>query len=109
MQITTPLDYNELRSISPKAARQAILQILAANKGNVSATAKLLGVSRKTVYKAMHKKASGNLDDTSRAPKVVHNKTEPEIEAKVIELKQKTNYGPLRLKDELEAVYQISL
>ena len=65
MQITTPLDYNELRSISPKAARQAILQILAANKGNVSATARLLGVIRKTVYKAMHKKASNNLDDTS--------------------------------------------
>ena len=66
MQITTPLDYNELRTISPKAARQAILQILAANKGNVSATARLLGVTRKTVYKALHKKAAGNLEDASQ-------------------------------------------
>ena len=74
MQITTPLDYNELRTISPKAARQAILQILAANKGNVSATARLLGVTRKTVYKALRKKAAGNLEDASRAPKVVPHK-----------------------------------
>lgn len=109
MQITTPLDYNELRTISPKAARQAILQILAANKGNVSATARLLGVTRKTVYKALHKKAAGNLEDASRAPKVVPHKTAQDIEEKVLELKQKTNYGPLRLKEELEAVYQISL
>ena len=106
---TTHLDYEELRNISPKAARQAILQILAGNKGNVSATARLLGITRKTVYKAIHKKALGDLDDTSRAPKVVHNKTGPDIEAKVIELKQKTNYGPLRLKEELAEVFQVSL
>jgi len=93
MQITTPLDYNELRTISPKAARQAILQILAANKGNVSATARLLGVTRKTVYKALRKKAAGNLEDASRAPKVVPHKTAQDIEEKVLELKQKTNYG----------------
>ncbi len=55
------------------------------------------------------KKNAGNLDDTSRAPKVVHNKTPEVIEEKVIKLKKKTNYGPLRLKEELEAVHQISL
>jgi len=109
MQITTPLDYQELRNISPKAARQAILQILKSNERNVSSTARMLGVTRRTVYKAMLKRDAGNLDDASRAPKVVHNKTAKEIEEKVILLKQKTNYGPLRLKEELEAVHQISL
>jgi len=109
MRITTPLDYQELRSISPKAARQAILQILNANNGKVSATARTLGVTRRTVYKAVLKRNAGNLDDASRVPKVVHNKTPKEIEEKVLQLKRKTNYGPLRLKEELEAVYKISL
>ena len=106
MQTTTPLDYQELRRISPKAARQAILQILKSNNGKVSATARMLGITRRTVYKALSKKNAGNLDDTSRAPKVVHNKTPEAIEEKVIKLKKKTNYGPLRLKEELEAVYR---
>ena len=109
MQNTTPLDYQELRSISPKAARQAILQILKANDGKVSETARMLGVTRRTVYKALMKRNAGNLDDACRAPKVVHNKTPQEIEEKVLLLKRKTNYGPLRLKEELEAVYQVSL
>jgi transposase len=109
MRITTPLDYQELRNISPKAARQAILQILKANDGKVNTTASMLGVTRRTVYKALMKRQAGNLDDASRAPKVVHNKTPKEIEEKVLLLKRKTNYGPLRLKEELEAVYKISL
>lgn len=109
MNDITPLDYEELRSISPKAARQAILQILRSNKGNVSQTARMVGITRRTVYKAMSKREGGDLDDDSRAPKVVHNKTPQEIEQKVVTLKAKTNYGPLRLKEELEAVYKISL
>jgi transposase len=109
MRVTTPLDYQELRSISPKAARQAIIQILKGNDGKVSITARILGVTRRTVYKAMAKGKTGNLDDASRAPKVVHNKTSKEIEEKVVLLKSKTNYGPLRLKEELEEVYAIRL
>jgi putative transposase len=109
MPITTPLDYNELRAISPKAARQAILQILKANKGKVTPTARMLGITRATVYKALVKKETGNLDDSSRSPKLVHNKTPVKIEQKVVTLKKRTNYGPLRLQEELWEVYQIKL
>lgn len=109
MQITTPLDYQELRSISPKAARQAVLQILKANRGNVSQTAKLLGITRPTVYKALQKQSTGDLDDASRAPRHVHNKTAQALEDKVLALKRKTNYGPIRLADELDAVYHTVL
>ena len=109
METITPLDYQELRSISPKAARQAILQVLNANNGNVAETARVFGVTRATVYKAITKKESGSLDDTSRAPKTVHNKTSDKIEKQVIKLKKKTNYGPLRLKDELFEVYGLKL
>ena len=53
MRNTTPLDYEELRSISPKVARKAILQILKSNDGKVSNTARMLGVTRRNVYKAL--------------------------------------------------------
>lgn len=56
MQTTTPLDYKELRSISPRAARQTFLQILKANHHNVSQTARMMGITRRTVYKTLEKK-----------------------------------------------------
>jgi gas vesicle protein len=103
------LDYKELRTISPKAARQAILQILASTKGNVKKTADLLHTTRKTIYKALSKQKDKNLDDTSTAPHTTVNKTEDNIEKKVVELKEKTNYGPIRLKDELYEQYAVHL
>lgn len=109
MQITTPLDYQELRTISPKAARQAIIQILKANKGKIAPTAKVFNVTRTTIYKAIAKKEAGDLDDCSRSPHLVHNKTPEQVETKVVKLKKKTNYGPLRLKEELFEVYGIDL
>ena len=103
------LEYNELRKISPRAARQAILQILTGNKGNVAHTAQILHTTRATIYKALKKKKENCLDDRSTAPHRVANKTGDCIEEKVVELKGKTNYGPLRLAEELKAVYQIDL
>ncbi len=103
------LDYRELRTISPKAARQAILQILGSCEGNVSETARILGITRATIYKAIRKQKEEYLDDSSRAPKTVANKTASSIEDKVIKLKRKTNYGPIRLKEELFSQYGITL
>jgi len=103
------LDYQQLRTISPKAARQAILQILRSCDGNVSETARILGITRTTIYKAIRKQREKDLSDSSRVPKRVANKTESSIEEKVILIKQKTNYGPLRIKDELFAQYGITL
>lgn len=103
------LDYQELRTISPKAARQAILQILKSNKGNVTETAQTLTITRATVYKALRKKKGGDLTDSSRSPHNRPNKTASEIEEKVVILKNKTNYGPLRLKSELMETEGITL
>ncbi len=103
------LDYKELRTISPKAARQAIIQILKSTKGNVRETARLLHTTRSTIYKALVKQKEKNLDDISTAPHNVRNKTSLDIESKVVLLKEKTNYGPLRLKDELQEQYEIDL
>jgi len=98
-----------LRTISPQAARRAILQVLKTNSGNVTETARLFNVSRPTIYKAISKQKSGNLDDDSTAPKSVHNKTPEILESLVVDIKAATNYGPLRIKEELFDKYQIDL
>lgn len=95
------LDYKELRGISPKAARRAILQVLKSVDGNVAVAARLLHTTRRTIYKALRKEKGGNLDDSSTAPKSVPNRTSSKIEDKVIEIKRKTRYGPIRIADEL--------
>ena len=109
METGIRLDYKELRSISPKAARQAILQILKSTRGNVAETARLLHTTRPTIYKAVAKQKGKSLNDLSTAPHTVKNKTRGDIESKVVLLKEKTNYGPIRLKDELQEQYRIHL
>jgi len=103
------LDYKELRGISPQAARRAILQVLKSTDGNVASCARLLHTTRKTIYKAVRKKEDGNLDDTKTTPKTVHNRTASDIEDKVIEIKEKTRYGPIRIADELLLQHAIAL
>src|SRR3989344_969188 len=103
------LDYKELREISPKAARRAILQVLKSTKRNVAETARLLHTTRRTIYKTLKKDEEGSLDDCPTAPKRVPNRTDSEIEDKVIEIKKKTRYGPIRIADELEDVHRITL
>lgn len=103
------LDYAELRGISPQAARRAILQILKSTHGNVAKTAKLLHTTRRTIYKTLKKDAHGSLDDSSKAPKTIHNRTKIDIEDKVIVIKKKTRYGPIRIADELKDIYAITL
>ena len=104
----THLDYQELRQISPEAARRAILQVLKAHNGNVTTTAKILSVSRATIYKAIRKNEAGDLKDGSKAPHRVHNKTSVGIEARMLALRDKARYGALRLKEglaELDGVH----
>lgn len=103
------LDYKQLREISPQAARKAILQVLKSTNGNVAQTAKLLHTTRRTVYKAMQRHRSGDLSDITTAPKKVHNRTDKDIEDKVIAIKKQTRYGPIRIADELKTQHNIIL
>ncbi len=103
------LDYQELRTISPRAARQAILQILKSCNGVVAETARILRITRATIYKAQRKAKEENLNDASRAPKRVANKTSADIEERVITIKRKTNFGPVRIQEELAIQYGITL
>lgn len=103
------LDYKELRGISPQAARRAILQVLNSVNGNVAECARLLHTTRRTIYKTLKKEEAGDLDDSSTAPKTVSNKTAKDIEEKVLEIKKKTRYGPIRIADELTEQHGITL
>jgi len=103
------LNYNDLRKTNPKTARKAVLQILESCKGNVAKTAKILQTSRKTVYKVIQKQKTGDLNDKSKAPKIVKNKTSAEIEKKILDIKGKTRFGPKRIARELKRRYQIEI
>ena len=103
------LDYKELRGISPKAARRAILQVLKSVGGNVAECARLMHTTRRTIYKALQKDKTGNLNDYTTAPKSVPNRTAVDIEDKVVEIKRKTRYGPIRIADELFEQHKITL
>ncbi len=98
----THLDYQELRQISPEAARRAILQVLKAHKGNVTAAARILSVSRATIYKAIRKNEGWGFERRFKSAAPGSQQTSAEIEARILELRDKTRYGPVRLKEELE-------
>src|ERR1051326_6089830 len=91
------IDYKKLRSISPQAARQAVLEYLASVKGNVAMTARAFGITRPVVYDIVVKARSGDLGDRPRTPLRQPRKTPASIEERVIALKNTTHLGPKRL------------
>jgi transposase len=91
------IDYKSLRAINPQAARLALLEYLKSNGGNVSEAARVFGVQRRIVYKALKKEKEGSLSDASRRPHVYPRKTSVTVEDAVINAKNKTHLGPKRL------------
>ena len=61
------------------------------------------------MYKAILKDTENNLNDSSHAPHTVHNKTDSKLETRVLQVRKQTGYEPLRIKEELEELEQISL
>lgn len=96
------IDYKMLRTMSPEAAREALLSYLFSNGGNISDCARVFNVTRPIIYKTLKKKQEGNLKDSSRAPHNQPKKTPGDIEDRVIEFKNKTHFGPKRLSRYLE-------
>ena len=97
----TRIDYKTLRQINPEAAREAVLQSLDTNGGNVADAARLFGINRPVVYDILKKQGEGDLRDRSRAPKRQPNKTPPEIEEQVVKARNKTHKGYRRLSNHL--------
>ena len=98
----THIDYKMLKKINVVAARTAVLEYLSSNGRNISDCARVFGITRVIVYKALRKKKEGNLSDSSRTPLSQPRKTKKAIEDKVVEVKNKTRFGPKRLSGYLK-------
>ena len=103
------IDYKQLRSIDPQAARIAVLNYLESVRGNISLTARVFGINRCVVYDILQKQASGDLNDRSRAPHHQPRKTPDHIEKQVIAAKNKTHLGPIRLSLYLSKYEQVHI
>jgi transposase len=91
------IDYKSLRKVNHEAARIAVLEYLKSNGGNISEASRTFGINRCVVYDILRKQVEGDLSDRSKVPKHQPNKTAPKIETLVIEIKNKTHFGPQRL------------
>lgn len=109
MTTTILINYNDLRKINAETTRKSVLNFLVDNKRNITLTARTFGVSRKTIYKILKKENEGCLEDKSKAPHTVHNKTSKKIEDIVIEVKNLTNYGPERIADYVYDNYNLQI
>lgn len=97
--------YHELRKISPSKAREFVRKVLENQGGNVSKTAKLLGISRNTVRRARN----GPLDDLSRRPKRISRKTEHYLEELIVKEAKRTGFRYRRLSMYIKRKYGISI
>ena len=87
------ITYHEIRGISPQKARQLVRRVLLAQRGNVSTTAAILGISRHTVRRARE----GPLEDHSRRPKHCPRKTPERFECWIVCEAQRTGFRYRRL------------
>ena len=85
------------RSISPEAARQAVLDYLDSVGGNVSAAARAFGIQRAVVYDIQRRARAGSLADRSFTPHRQPFKTPPTDENRVVAAKNRTGLGNRRL------------
>ncbi|MCL4366128.1 IS630 transposase-related protein, partial [Patescibacteria group bacterium] len=98
-----------LKKINPQAARTAVLEYLSSNRGNITKTAKTFGIQRLTIYNILEKNRQGDLQDRSKAPRRVANKTSSDIEQKIIQGATKTGYGAKKLQKFLYDKYNITI
>ena len=90
------------RTRSVKDARQQLIDRVRVDHWSVSRAAREAGVSRTTAYKWLEryeKEGESGLEDQSRAPQTVANRTEESIEDAVIRLRRRyPTWGPKKLR-----------
>ena len=74
-----------------------MLEYLKGNGGNVSEVARVFGINRPVIYDILRKRREGDLRDRSKAPHNHPMRTPPDVETNVVEAKNKTRLGPIRL------------
>jgi len=97
--------YHELRRIEPSKARQLVRKVLKQTGGNVSKTARILGISRHTVRRARE----GPLEDRSRRPHHSPRKTEHALEQFIVKVAKRTGFRYRRLSSHLYRKYGLKI
>ncbi len=97
--------YHELRRVSSERARLLVRKVLEQNGGNVSKTARILGISRHTVRRAR----DGSLKDISRAPKHVPHKTPSHLEGLIVYEAKRTGFRYMRLHKYIQNRYGLDI
>ena len=97
--------YHDLRRTSPEAARLLVRKVLEQQGGNVSKTARILGISRKTVRRARE----GPLEDLSGRPKSSPRQLRADFEQLILTEAKRTGYGPMRLSELLWRKYTLGI
>ena len=103
-------DYCTLKEkTNPVIARQAILDTLAANKGNVARTARQICCSRTTIYLALQKQANRCLSDISHKPHKPHPRTtSKEVIQNILQLR-KAGFGKARIQALLAVQHSLNV
>ena len=97
--------YHDLRKISPEKARSLLLRVLERNHKNISRTARILSISRNTVYRAL----KGPLHDLPRTPKYSPSKTPRDLESLILSEAKRTGYRYRRLSAHLWNKYGLKI
>jgi len=97
--------YHELREIESSKARELVRKVLNRQRGNVSQTARILGISRNTVRRAR----DGGLEDLSRWPYHSPTKTEHAIEELIVKESKRTGFRYRRLSSYLQGKYSLKI
>lgn len=99
------INYHEIRALLPEKAREVIRKVLVQNRGNVSSTAKILGIERRTIRRAR----DGTLKDGSRRPHHSPEKIETFLEDLIVKEGNATGYRYRRLSGFLYDKYGLDV
>ena len=103
--MTTSIIYHELRKIEPSKATKLVRAVLEKQGGNVSKTAKILGISRHTVRRAR----DGILEDRSRRPHRMPKKTDGFLEKLIVKEAKRKVFRYRRLTSYLKRKYSVEI
>jgi len=99
------IGYHEIRKIKVEKAREIVRRILIENNNNISKTARILKITRRTVRRSR----DGPLGDRSRKPLVSPNKIKLRLEKLVIREGKDTGYRYRRLSKYIYDKYGIEI
>ena len=74
-----------------------MLEYLESNGGNIAEAARVFGINRPVIYDILRKQREGDLRDRSKAPRNRPRRTPPDVEDRVVQAKNRTRLGPIRL------------